>query len=94
MNSVIPPAKRVTFTFDGKDLNAAYGQTLAAAILNSGARILRETRINDRPRGLFCGIGVCFDCLVVIDGAPNQRSCLVEVAGGMRVETQIGAGRR
>ena len=44
------------------------------------------------PRGVFCGMGVCFDCLVVIDGEPSRRACVTFVTEGMRVETQIGFG--
>jgi aerobic-type carbon monoxide dehydrogenase small subunit (CoxS/CutS family) len=51
------------------------------------------TRCDGRPRGLFCGIGICFDCLVIIDGVPNQRACLVPAERGMAVSTQEGSGR-
>jgi len=92
MNSVIPPEKRVTFTFDGKTMTAISGQTLAAALLRNGIRTLRKTRKESKPRGLFCGIGICFDCLVVINGQLNQRACIVEVRDGLIVETQDGVG--
>ncbi|MBI3430097.1 MAG: (2Fe-2S)-binding protein [Actinobacteria bacterium] len=92
MTRVNPPGKAVTYFFDGKPAEAYVGQIVAAAILQNGNRILRTTRVSNRPRGIFCGIGVCFDCLVVIDGIPNQRACLVEIREGMRIETQIGAG--
>ena len=46
----------------------------------------RSTRKGARPRGLFCGIGVCFDCLLTVDGEANQRACLVEVRDGMQIE--------
>ena len=57
--------KSVTFLFNGDEIVARSDQSLAAAILESGQRVLRETRTNQNPRGIFCGIGVCFDCLVV-----------------------------
>jgi hypothetical protein len=46
----------------------------------------RSTRKGARPRGLFCGIGICFDCLVTVDGAANQRACVVEVREGLHIE--------
>jgi predicted molibdopterin-dependent oxidoreductase YjgC len=92
MNSVEPPNKRVEFTFDGQKVSAITGQTLAGALLEQGFRTLRKTRVESSPRGVFCGIGICFDCLVVIDDVPNQRACLTEVRDGLRVETQDGLG--
>ncbi|MEA5455880.1 (2Fe-2S)-binding protein [Sinomonas sp. JGH33] len=75
-----------TLTFNGEPLEAGPGQTVGAALMASGIPAWRTTRQGGRPRGLFCGIGVCFDCLVTVDGAANQRACLVEVREGMRVE--------
>ncbi len=92
MNEVTPPREKFTFTFDGKSIEAYSGQSVAAAILNQGSRILRQSRIADKPRSVFCGIGICFDCLVVIEGISNQRSCLVPAQPGLRVEIQIGSG--
>ncbi|MEI7745111.1 MAG: (2Fe-2S)-binding protein [Chloroflexota bacterium] len=82
----------VTFTFDGRELTAAPGQSIAAALLAAGIRSWRTTRVEGRPRGLFCGIGVCFDCLVTVNGTPSRRACLTEVHEGDRVEHQEGAG--
>jgi predicted molibdopterin-dependent oxidoreductase YjgC len=92
MNTIEPPEKRVVFTFDGETVTAIFGQTLGAALLDHGIRALRTTRIEGKPRGIFCGIGICFDCLVIIDGLPNQRACLAELREGMEVQTQDGAG--
>ena len=80
------------FTFDGRDLEAFEGETVAAALLAEGYRTLRRTSGRGAPRGLFCGMGVCFDCLVQIDGRPNRQACLTRLRDGMRVETQIGDG--
>lgn len=80
------------FTLDGGDVPFVEGQTVGAALLAVGIRAWRRTRRQDRPRGLFCGIGVCFDCLVTIDGAPNERACLVPARDGMRVTNQEGTG--
>ena len=84
------PSASITFTFNGELISAVPGQSVGAAILETGARTLRVTRFENKPRGMFCGIGVCFDCLVVIDGVPNQRACLIEVRDGMKVITQVG----
>jgi predicted molibdopterin-dependent oxidoreductase YjgC len=73
----------VTVTFAGRALQARDGQSVAAALTAAGVRSWRTTRRGQRPRGLFCGIGSCFDCLLTIDGRPAQRACLVPVRDGM-----------
>lgn len=82
------PAQSVDFTFNGSPQLAILGQTVAAALLDSGNRILRSTRFDNQPRTIFCGIGICFDCLVIVDEVRNQRACLIEVLPGMRIESQ------
>ncbi|MEU8828078.1 (2Fe-2S)-binding protein [Streptomyces sp. NPDC048636] len=82
-----------TFTFDERAVPAEPGQSVAAALIASGIRSWRTTRVEGRPRGVFCGIGVCFDCLVTINGSPNQRACVIEARPGDVVCTQEGAGR-
>jgi predicted molibdopterin-dependent oxidoreductase YjgC len=82
----------VTFTFDGREVQAEAGQSVAAALLAAGIRSWRTTRLEGTPRGLFCGIGVCFDCLVDVNGQPGVRACLTEVHEGDRILTQQGAG--
>ncbi|MFD2474268.1 (2Fe-2S)-binding protein [Amycolatopsis silviterrae] len=73
----------VTLTFDGRPLTASAGQSVGAALTDAGVRSWRTTRRAGRPRGLFCGIGVCFDCLITVDDQPDQRACLVPVRDGM-----------
>lgn len=82
-----------TFDFDGTAVPFAAGQSVGAALLAAGVRSWRTTRRERRPRGIFCGIGVCFDCLVTVDGAPNRRACLVRAEDGLEVRTQKGASR-
>ena len=71
-------------TFDGRPVPARRGESVAAALTAAGITTLRTTR-SDRPRGLFCGMGVCQDCLVEIDGRPNLRACMTKVDGPMAV---------
>ena len=81
----------IQFTFDDKTISAVSGQSVGAALLATNQRSLRKTRFNEDKRGIFCGIGVCFDCLVVIDGITNQRACIIEAKSGMKVQTQDGS---
>lgn len=83
-------AARLGFTFDGKPLTGRPGDTVAAALLANGIVACRETPVSDTPRAPYCLMGVCFDCLVVIDGVGNRQGCLVPLAEGMRIETQHG----
>ncbi len=82
-----------TFSFAGKEIPAEPGQSIGAALLAAGHRSWRTTRHGGAPRGLFCGIGICFDCLVTVNGRPNQRACVTEAAAGDQVEPQEGPGR-
>lgn len=67
---------------------------MAAALMAAGQVVFRRTARGNAPRGLFCGMGVCYDCLVVIDGQAGRRACMTEVSDGMRVELQEGWGAR
>ena len=84
---VSPPAD-VKFYFDGVEMFARPGDSVAAALLANGVRAVRLTPASGRPRGPYCMMGVCFDCLVTIDDANNQQSCMIPVAFGMVVRTQ------
>ena len=79
--------EKVSFSFNGKVFECESGQTIAAALIAADQRELRSTRFGNEPRSIFCGIGICYDCVVVVDGVSNQRSCLVEVKSGMKVES-------
>jgi predicted molibdopterin-dependent oxidoreductase YjgC len=81
------------FDFDGSPVPFTPGQTVGAALWAHGIRSWRTTRFGGRPRGLFCGIGVCFDCLVEIEGRPDRPACLEPAADGVVVRSQVGAGR-
>jgi predicted molibdopterin-dependent oxidoreductase YjgC len=82
-----------SFDFDGSPVPFTQGQTVGAALWEQGVRSWRTSRFGGRPRGLFCGIGVCFDCLVEIEGRPDRRACIEPAADGLVVRTQVGAGR-
>jgi NADH dehydrogenase/NADH:ubiquinone oxidoreductase subunit G len=77
----------VTVTVDGDPVQAYPGETVATVLLAAGRRTFRHTDQLHAPRGLFCGMGVCFDCLVTVDGQPNVRACVTPVHAGMVVET-------
>ncbi len=72
---------------DDVAISATDGQSVGAALTAAGITSWRRTRQRDRPRGLFCGIGICFDCLLTVDSLPGQRACLVRAAPGMRLQT-------
>ena len=78
--------RSVTVTVDGEPISAYQGETLAAALLAAGRRAFRHTVPGGHPRGIFCGIGMCFDCLVTVDGG-QIRACVTPVQDGMQVST-------
>ncbi|GHK03993.1 proline dehydrogenase [Streptomyces sp. Y2F8-2] len=86
------PGPAFTVTFDGREIEALPGQTVAAVLWAAGITSWRTTRREGRPRGVFCGIGVCFECLVRVNDRPNQRACLVPVRPGDVIRTQEGTG--
>jgi predicted molibdopterin-dependent oxidoreductase YjgC len=85
---------RVRFTFDGAEMEAPRGLTIGGALLANGVRSWRVTRSGDRRRGVFCAIGVCFDCLVDVGDDCAVRACLVPVRDGDEVRTSDSLGWR
>ena len=83
--------ERVSITLDGQPVEAYLGESVAAVLMAQGSPATRTT-VRGQPRGVFCGMGVCFECLVVVDGVPNTRACMTWVREGMRVEHQQGLG--
>ncbi len=79
------------FSFEGQPLEAKAGDSVAAALLAVGVTAGRETPVSGAARGPWCLMGVCFDCLVEIDGVANRQACLVPVAEGMAVRRMRGA---
>ncbi len=85
-------ADEISITFDGRTIRARAGLSLAAALIEAGVRTFREGP-DGAPRGLFCGMGVCQDCLLEIDGRPNRRACMTKAREGMTIRTQIAHPR-
>lgn len=84
--------KQVTIYFDGQPVEAFEGETVAAALHATGVYHLSDSHEHHRPRGLFCAIGQCSSCMMVVDGRPNVKTCITKVRDGMTVETQKGKG--
>ena len=80
-------SRPISFTLDGERIDALEGQTIAGAILATGRTSWRSTTAGE-PRGVFCGIGVCFDCLVTVDGVPDVRACQRRACDGDEVSSQ------
>ena len=76
-------------SFDGLRIQSRPGGTLGSCFLRAGVLVLRTSRTG-QPRGLYCGIGVCNDCLVTVDEVPNIRACITPVVEGMTVHSQGG----
>ena len=86
-------ATLVAFTLDGAPHRAAPGTSVAAALLNAGVWSFRRAQGGD-VRGPLCGMGICHECRVSLDGVPHQRACLVPVAEGMDVRTSADTAPR
>lgn len=81
----------MSITVDGRSTVAYEGESVAAALIAEEGLATRTTA-GGSPRGVYCGMGFCFDCLVVVDGVPNTRACVTLVGDGMQVERQRGLG--
>ena len=79
----------VTIALTGKPVTAYLGVSVATVLLSEEIVAMRTTTLGE-PRGVFCGMGVCFDCLVVVDEKPNTRACMTWVKEGMKIRTQDG----
>ncbi|MDN7183484.1 FAD-dependent oxidoreductase [Caballeronia sp. SEWSISQ10-4 2] len=86
-SAIVPAERTVSFDYDGERVSALEGETIAAALAAAGRDIYRHTRAGNR-RGLYCGMGSCFECLVSVDGRQGQRACMTKVADGMSVFAQ------
>ena len=82
--------QEITFTFDGKQMKGFAGEPIAVALKANGVMIHRYTKKEHKPRGIFCAIGRCTDCVMVVDGKPNIRTCVTPLEQGMEIQTQDG----
>ena len=89
----LPGDASVTVRFEGRSLRVPAGLSVAAALLASGVTTFRRTPISGAPRAPLCMMGVCFDCLLCIDGVPNRQACLATVRDDMEIHVQHGAAQ-
>jgi predicted molibdopterin-dependent oxidoreductase YjgC len=86
------PQRAITLYFEGKAIPAQEGEPIMAALVAAGVSVFRYTK-KGAPRRMFCGIGRCTDCVMIVDGIPGVRTCVTAALDGMKVERQEGAGR-
>jgi len=89
--ALAPAQNTLQIEFEGSTLSVPAGISLAAALLVSGVTHTRESAVSGRPGAPYCMMGVCFECLVEVDGQANRQACLLPVRAGMRVRRQQGA---
>ena len=89
----VPEAREVTLLVDGKPVRAREGETIAAALIAAGWTAFRRTEKRHGPRGIFCAIGKCTDCVMTVNDVPNVRTCITLVEDNMRIATQNGLGQ-
>ncbi len=82
----------VTITIEGSEVSVPRNCSVAAAVLVSGIGHTRTTPVSNSPRAPLCMMGVCYECLMIIDGQANRRACQETVQEGMRIERQQGVG--
>ena len=80
------PVRTITVKINGQPVQALAGETVAGLLLAQGIRVFRHTP-DGAPRGLFCGMGICYDCLVTVNDVPHIRACMTPVAEAMTIET-------
>lgn len=85
--------RTVSITIDGKPYEAIEGEVIAATLLANGILVHRHTTRRHEPRGIYCGIGQCTDCVMTVNGKPNVRTCITQVEDGMEIITQDGFGK-
>lgn len=84
--------KKVTFLFNGQEIEGYEGETIAAALHAAGIHVLSHSIEEHRPRGFFCAIGNCSSCMMEVNGEPNVKVCVEKLQEGMVVNTQEGKG--
>ena len=86
--------KSIEFTHDGNAMQGFEGEPIAVALRAAGVMAHRHTKKYDKPRGIFCAIGRCTDCVMVVNGKANVRTCITSLEEGMTVETQYGVSAK
>lgn len=81
-------SEEINFLFNGKKLKGVEGQPIAAALMAHGIRSIRNCEVTGEARGIYCGIGHCFECRATVNGVPSQRTCLTLIEEGMIVMSQ------
>ncbi len=76
----------VSITVDGQTIAARDGDTIAAALIAVGERHIRDSVVSGEARGVYCMMGVCFECLMEVDGRPNVQACQTLVRDGMQIQ--------
>ncbi len=83
----------VSFEFEGRALTAPKGVTVAAALMQNQVLHFRDSPVSGEPRAPYCQMGICFECLVQIDGVQNRQSCMITIEEGMQIRMQHGTTR-
>ena len=86
--------EKIKFLFDGKEVEGYEGEPIAEALRANGLMVHRYTKNHHKPRGIFCAIGRCTDCVMVVNGVANTRTCITPLKEGMTVETQYGVSTK
>ena len=79
----------IKISFEGTEIRVDPGQTVASALLAEGHLVFRNSVVRGQPRAAYCMMGVCFECLLVIDGQTSQQACLIQVREGMDIRRQV-----
>lgn len=88
--TVTDPAEKqeqVSFTFNGQQVVGYAGEPIAVALWASGIKTIRSCKATAQPRGVYCGIGHCYECRAEVDGVPNVRTCLTPLSRGTTVSS-------
>jgi predicted molibdopterin-dependent oxidoreductase YjgC len=85
------PVRDLTIWFDDRAISARNGDSVAVALLAAGVTTTRFTPVSGAPRGPYCMMGACFECLADVDGRPNVQTCMTPARYGMRINRQDGA---
>ncbi|MDD3412775.1 MAG: (2Fe-2S)-binding protein [Lachnospiraceae bacterium] len=84
----------VKFIYNDMEIEGYEGEPIAAALKAAGVMVHRYTKKEHKPRGIFCAIGRCTDCVMVVDGKPNIRTCVTPLKEGMKVQIQYGVSAK